>query len=92
LADIPGVGPWTIGSVLGPTMGDPDAFAVGDFWLKHIVCRALAGEARGTDERMVELLAPYDGQRGRVVALLRADGWRAERRGSGHRVLPMADW
>jgi 3-methyladenine DNA glycosylase/8-oxoguanine DNA glycosylase len=92
LAALPGIGAWTIGCTLGPAFGDPDAVAVGDYWLKHIVCRALAGEARGTDERMLELLAPYAGQRGRAVALVRASGWRAPRRAPGQRVLPISRW
>ena len=51
--------------------------SVGDFHLPHLVCWALAGEPRGTDERMLELLAPYAGQRGRVIRLLEASGIRA---------------
>ena len=35
---------------------------------------AFAGEPRGTDERMLELLEPYRGQRGRVEILLEASG------------------
>ncbi len=77
LALLPGVGPWTIGSVMASAMGDPDAVAVGDFHLKNLVSYALAGEPRGTDERMLELLAPYAGQRGRVVRLLQARRPRA---------------
>ena len=85
-----GIGQWTIGSSLGPALGDPDAFAVGDFWLCHAITYALAGRARGTDEEMVRLLAPYQGQRGRVVAMLMADGWSAPRRGPGIATLPIA--
>lgn len=89
---IPGVGVWTIGMSLGPALGDPDAVAVGDYWIPHAVCWALAGEPRGSDERMLELLAPYDGQRGRAVALLFAEGWRAPRFGPGIRTIPIAAW
>ncbi len=92
LVGLDGVGEWTIGSVLGPALGDPDAVAVGDFHLKNQVCWALAGEARGTDQRMLELLAPYAGQRGRVVRALLADGWRAPAYGPRRRILPMATW
>ena len=73
-------------------MGDPDAVAVGDFHLKNVVSYALAGEPRGTDERMLELLAPYAGQRGRVVQLLLRDGHRAPSFGPRRRILPMAQW
>ncbi len=92
LALLPGIGQWTIGSVLGPSLGDPDAFAIGDFHLKHVVSSTLAGEPRGTDERMVELLAPYAGQRGRVVRLLLLDGNSAPRFGPRQRILPMRRW
>jgi 3-methyladenine DNA glycosylase/8-oxoguanine DNA glycosylase len=92
LATIPGVGQWTIGSVLGPVFGDPDAVPVGDYHIPHAVCFALAGEPRGSDARMLELLAPYTGQRGRVVRALMLDGWRAPRFGPRQRVLPIARW
>ncbi|MEZ5216602.1 MAG: hypothetical protein R2705_22405 [Ilumatobacteraceae bacterium] len=92
LARLPGIGAWTIGCSLGPALGDADAVAVGDFWVPHQVCWALAGEARGSDERMLELLEPYRGQRGRAVALLAADGWRAPRFGPGQRIIPIASW
>jgi 3-methyladenine DNA glycosylase/8-oxoguanine DNA glycosylase len=92
LALLPGIGPWTIGSVMASAMGDPDAIAVGDFHLKNVVSFALAGEPRGTDERMLELLAPYAGQRGRVVRLLLLDGHRPPSFGPRKRILPMARW
>jgi len=70
LAALPGVGPWTLNEVAMVALGDPDAVSVGDYWLKHVVSYALTGEARGTDERMLELLEPWRGQRGRVCRLL----------------------
>jgi hypothetical protein len=91
-AAIPGVGVWTIGASFGHAMGDPDAVAVGDFHLKNLVCWALADEPRGTDERMLELLAPYTGQRARVIALLKAAGWGAPRFGPGRRVVRWETW
>jgi 3-methyladenine DNA glycosylase/8-oxoguanine DNA glycosylase len=72
LEAIPGVGPWTSAEVSRLSLGDPDAVSVGDYHLPHIVAWALAGEPRGTDERMLELLEPYRGQRGRVQRLLEA--------------------
>ena len=92
LALLPGVGPWTIGSVMASALADPDAVAVGDFHLKNMVAFNLAGEARATDERMLELLAPYAGQRGRVVRLLQLDGHRPPAFGPRQRILPMARW
>jgi 3-methyladenine DNA glycosylase/8-oxoguanine DNA glycosylase len=53
-------------------LGDPDAVFVGDLHVPHLVSSALAGEQRGSDERMLELLEPYRGHRARVVRLLLA--------------------
>jgi 3-methyladenine DNA glycosylase/8-oxoguanine DNA glycosylase len=74
LEKLPGVGPWTTGEVCRIALGDPDAISVGDYHLPDIVAWAFAGEPRGTDERMLELLEPYRGQRGRVEILLQASG------------------
>jgi 3-methyladenine DNA glycosylase/8-oxoguanine DNA glycosylase len=74
LERLPGVGPWTIGEVCRLALGDPDAVSIGDYHLPHIVAWAFAGEPRGTDERMLDLLEPYRGQRGRVEILLEASG------------------
>jgi 3-methyladenine DNA glycosylase/8-oxoguanine DNA glycosylase len=87
-----GVGPWTSGIARSLALGDPDAVAVGDFHIKHTVCCALAGSARGTDEQMLELLRPYAGQRGRIVTLLQRAGWHAPAFGPRQRVLPMSRW
>lgn len=92
LGRLRGIGPWTIGSVLGPALGDPDALAVGDYHLKNIVGWALAGEARATDARMLELLEPYRGQRGRVARILKMNGNGAPKFGPKQRILPMRDW
>lgn len=78
---LPGVGPWTAAEVGARALGDPDAVSVGDYHLAHLVAWALAGESRGSDERMLELLEPYRGQRGRVVRLLEASGIRPPRHG-----------
>jgi 3-methyladenine DNA glycosylase/8-oxoguanine DNA glycosylase len=53
-------------------LGDADAVAVGDLHLPHLVARWLAGEHRGTDARMLELLEPFRGHRARVIRLLMA--------------------
>jgi 3-methyladenine DNA glycosylase/8-oxoguanine DNA glycosylase len=92
LGSVPGVGPWTIGSVLGPALGDPDAVPTGDYHFPNAIAWALAGEARADDERMLELLEPYRGQRGRVTRLLKMTGNGAPRFGPKHRILPMRDW
>jgi 3-methyladenine DNA glycosylase/8-oxoguanine DNA glycosylase len=67
---IPGIGPWTAAEVRRIAFGDPDAVSVGDYHLPSLVCWALAAEHRGDDLRMLELLEPWRGQRGRVVRWL----------------------
>jgi 3-methyladenine DNA glycosylase/8-oxoguanine DNA glycosylase len=74
LMSIPGIGAWTAAIVTGTALGDPDAVVVGDFHLPHSVTWALAREPRGDDERMLELLAQFPGQRGRVMRLIAAAG------------------
>ncbi len=69
---IGGVGPWTAARMAMLALGDPDAVFVGDLHLPHLVTSSLAGERRGSDERMLELLEPYRGHRARVVRLLLA--------------------
>jgi 3-methyladenine DNA glycosylase/8-oxoguanine DNA glycosylase len=81
LRAIPGVGPWTAAETARAAFGDPDAVSVGDFHLPKLVCWALAGEPRGDDARMLELLDPYRGQRARVVRLLELSGIRVARAG-----------
>ena len=61
--------------------GDPDAISIGDYHIPNLVAFALAGEPRGDDARMLELLEPYRGQRGRVQRLLELSGIRPPRYG-----------
>ncbi len=81
LLAIPGVGPWTVAEVTRLVFGDADAVSVGDYHMKNIISWALAGEPRGTDERMLELLEPYRGHRGRVCMMIEAAGIGAPRFG-----------
>ena len=81
LRALPGIGPWTAAEVAMRALGDPDAVSVGDFHLPNLVAFALAGEARGDDARMLDLLEPYRGHRGRVIRLLEASGLRPPVRG-----------
>jgi 3-methyladenine DNA glycosylase/8-oxoguanine DNA glycosylase len=76
-----GIGPWTAAEVGIRAFGDADAVSVGDFHLPSLVTWTLAGEPHGTDERMLELLEPYRGQRGRVLRLLELGAGVAPRRG-----------
>ncbi|WP_229069454.1 DNA-3-methyladenine glycosylase [Actinoplanes sp. DH11] len=71
---LPGIGPWTAAEVVRYAFGDPDAVSVGDFHIPNTVAWALAGEVRGTDERMLELLEPFRGHRGRVCDLFALGG------------------
>jgi len=76
-----GIGIWTASLVLGQAVGDPDAIPIGDYHVKNSVSWALAGEPRGTDERMIELLEPYRGHRQRVVRLIHLGGITAPKYG-----------
>jgi 3-methyladenine DNA glycosylase/8-oxoguanine DNA glycosylase len=76
LRAIPGIGPWTAAEVMLRAVGDPDAVSVGDFHLPNLVAFALAGEIRGDDARMLELLEPWRGHRARVIRLLELGGPR----------------
>lgn len=81
LQTIRGIGPWTAAEATRTAFGDPDAVSVGDAHLPDLVSWALAAEPRGDDERMLELLAPYSGQRARVIRLLEVSGIRIPRFG-----------
>jgi endonuclease III len=81
LLTVPGIGPWTAAEVAVRALGDDDAVSVGDFHIPNLVAWALAGERRGDDARMLELLEPYRGRRALVVRLLELGGLGAPRRG-----------
>lgn len=76
LLAVPGIGPWTAAEVAVRALGDDDAVSVGDFHLPNLVAWALAGEPRGSDARMLELLEPYRGRRALVIRLLELGGAR----------------
>lgn len=85
LEELPGIGPWTSASATLLTFGDPDAVVVGDFHLPHLVVNALTGRRHGGDAEMLELLAPYAGQRARAQLLLAGAANRPRR---GPRTAP----
>ena len=89
---IPGIGPWTESQVRFAALGDPDAVLVGDLHAPHQICFALAGEERGSDERMLELLAPFAGHRARAQRLISWSGLSAPRRGPRYTPIPIASW
>jgi 3-methyladenine DNA glycosylase/8-oxoguanine DNA glycosylase len=70
LEQLPGLGPWTSGAATLLAFGDPDAVVVGDFWFPHLVVNAITGRRRGSDAEMLEILAPYVGQRARAQLVL----------------------
>jgi 3-methyladenine DNA glycosylase/8-oxoguanine DNA glycosylase len=92
LERLPGVGPWTTAETARLALGDPDAVSVGDYHLPNLVAWALAGEPRADDERMLALLEPYRGQRGRVQRLLEASGIRPPAFGPRMEARPIARW
>lgn len=75
LRTLPGVGPWTSAKARA-ALGDPDAVPVGDWNLPAVVCTALTGEERArtgwSDDDLLDLLAPFAGQRARVIRLASA--------------------
>jgi 3-methyladenine DNA glycosylase/8-oxoguanine DNA glycosylase len=90
LGALPGIGPWTVAEVALVALGDADAVSVNDYHLPHQVAWALAGQARADDDRMLELLEPYRGHRGRVIRLIVAAGIRAPRFGPRRRLRSIA--
>lgn len=80
LTSLPGIGVWTSAETRIRALGDPDAVSVGDYHLAHQVGYVLAGK-RTDDDGMLELLAPWAGQRQRVIRLIFASGVKEPRRG-----------
>lgn len=70
LRALPGVGPWTAAETVQRSHGAPDAITVGDLHLPNTIGYALTGRHRTDDARMLELLAPYPGQRHRAARLI----------------------
>lgn len=70
LEALPGIGQWTSAETVAVSHGDPDAVSVGDYHLKNVISWHLAGEPRGTDERMLELLEEFRPHRARVIRLI----------------------
>jgi len=74
LERIRGIGPWTSAVVTASALGDADAVPVGDFHIPNTIAWRLAGEERGDDARMLELLEPWAGHRWRVIRLAKSLG------------------
>lgn len=71
---IPGIGPWTSAETIQRSNGAPDEVTTGDLHLPGIVGWALAGDRTTDDEAMLDLLAPYAGQRHRAARLILLSG------------------
>ncbi|MDM4763332.1 DNA-3-methyladenine glycosylase 2 family protein [Galbitalea sp. SE-J8] len=80
LRTVLGIGVWTAAETLQRSHGDPDRPSVGDAHLPAAVGWVLAGRVVD-DDGMLELLAPWAGQRQRVMRLVEATGIRPPRRG-----------
>ena len=89
---LPGLGPWTATTAVGLATGDPDLVVVGDLHLPSLVSWSLAGERTGDDDRMLELLAPFAGQRARVVRLLALGVGHPPRRAPRAAIPPIERW
>lgn len=81
LRAVRGIGPWSAALVVSEVLGDADAVPVGDYHLPNTVAWALAGEDRGDDRRMLELLEPYRPHRRRVTLMLKKAGISAPKYG-----------
>ncbi|MBA0049471.1 DNA-3-methyladenine glycosylase 2 family protein [Streptomyces sp. AJS327] len=77
---IQGIGPWTAAETLQRSNGDPDAITVGDLHLPRTVGYSLTGARNVDDAGMLELLAPYAGQRHRATRLIALAGAHPPRR------------
>jgi 3-methyladenine DNA glycosylase/8-oxoguanine DNA glycosylase len=80
LRSLPGIGPWTSAEVRQRACGDADAVSVGDYHIPALVGWNLAGQITD-DAGMLELLAPFAGQRYRVTRLIELGGHAPPRRG-----------
>jgi 3-methyladenine DNA glycosylase/8-oxoguanine DNA glycosylase len=89
LRTLPGIGPWTIGLVRHLAFGDARAVPLNDWHIGRDLCFALSGEERGDDGRMLELLAPFAGNEGRVWRLITAAGIHHPRRSWGRARNPL---
>jgi 3-methyladenine DNA glycosylase/8-oxoguanine DNA glycosylase len=74
LPALPGIGPWTTAEAAQRAFGHADAVSVGDYHLHDLVVYALTGRPRGDDAEMLAVLAPWAGQRQRIVRLIELSG------------------
>ncbi|MEZ4225275.1 MAG: hypothetical protein R3B13_30265 [Polyangiaceae bacterium] len=90
LGALRGIGPWSVAEVARLSLGDADAVSVGDYHLPRLVNYNLTGDDGDADDaRMLELLAPFAGHRGRVQRLLEIGGRKLPRRGPRLAPIPL---
>ncbi|MEU2659792.1 DNA-3-methyladenine glycosylase 2 family protein [Streptomyces sp. NPDC007325] len=77
---IPGIGPWTSAETVQRSNGAADEVTTGDLHLPGIIGWALARDRTADDAAMLELLAPYAGQRHRAARLILLSGHTPPRR------------
>jgi 3-methyladenine DNA glycosylase/8-oxoguanine DNA glycosylase len=70
VAELPGVGAWTVAEAAVRALGDEDAVSVGDYNLFKLVGYALTGRPGRDDAEMLSLLEPWRGRRGLAALLL----------------------
>lgn len=90
LLTLPGIGPWTAATVVNGALGEGDTVVRGDFHFPNLTAWVLAGEPRADDARMLELLEPYRGHRGRAMRYIVASGIRPPKFGPKHRLRDLA--
>ena len=81
LRSVLGVGQWTAAETMQRAHGDADSPSFGDYHLPAVVGWALAGSPVD-DDGMAELLAPWSGQRQRIMRLIEASGFAKPRFGA----------
>jgi 3-methyladenine DNA glycosylase/8-oxoguanine DNA glycosylase len=86
LEAFPGVGEWTSAKVAQVAWADADAVPVGDFHLARTIVYAFTGKRNGTDDEMLEILAPFEPHRGRAARLLKMAFSPPPRRGPRARL------
>ncbi|GAA1402183.1 DNA-3-methyladenine glycosylase [Pseudonocardia kongjuensis] len=80
LRRVRGIGVWTAAEIAQRVWGDPDAVSFGDFHIPNTVGHALLGHDLD-DAGLLEVLAPYAGQRQRAVRYIESSGFRRPRFG-----------